>query len=234
MLPYLLAAHGLSRPHFPCRCFDSFAKARDTWNVSESRWRRQGALGAVEPQVQRFLQARAAAQINRSFHAAAPPYADGISGSGVCLHLLDPDDAHDASHAWLGCTRLDGGACRAKHAWLHSRSCAVVNKQQPYVWEMGEIPVGWIISPRVPFQCAHAYDAGSAIGKTPCRRFSVQSIASILLAPRDVRMHNKRHNEVIIGGDVFMQALPRAIQAKVCYPIACAASPASSRLPLIG
>ena len=66
------------RPHYSCRCFPAYVKARATWD------RQRG--GQAVP-----AEAAAAEAVDAMFKSAAPPFADGIEGSGVCVHLLDPE-----------------------------------------------------------------------------------------------------------------------------------------------
>ena len=61
------------------------------------------------------------------FHSAAPPFAEGIGGSGVCAHMLDPDDDHTADAPWLGCNEADVTSECPEITVLHTRSCTEIN-----------------------------------------------------------------------------------------------------------
>jgi len=191
------------RPHYSCRCFPAYVKARATWD------RQQG--GQAVP-------AEAAAQaVDAMFKSAAPPFADGIEGSGVCVHLLDPDDDHTADAPWLGCNEADVTSECPEDTVMHTRSCTEINALWKYLWPGGVSMLGWLMAPGIQHECAWAHDAQSVNGD-PCPGGDVYNQASASIGTTlswQLQIGRPMHNEVIISGDTFVQQLPSAIGAFV-------------------
>ena len=192
------------RPHYSCRCFPAYVKARATWD------RQQG--GGTR------LPAEAAAQaVDAMFKSAAPPFADGIEGSGVCAHMLDPDDDHTADAPWLGCNEADVTSECPEETVMHTRSCSEINALWNYLWPGGVSMLGWLIAPGTQHECAWVHDAQSVNGD-PCPGGDVYNQTSASIGTTlswQLQIGRPMHNEVIISGDTFVQQLPSAIGAFV-------------------
>ena len=193
------------RPHYSCRCFPAYVKARATWD-------RQRGGGQAVP-----AEAAAAEAIDATFKSAAPPFADGIGGSGLCVHLLDPDDDHTADAPWLGCNEADATSECPEETTLHTRSCTEINALWKYLWPEGVSMLGWLMAPRTPHECAWVHDAQSVNGD-PCPGGDAYHQASASIGTTlswQLQIGRPMHNEVIISGDTFVQQLPSAIGAFV-------------------
>ena len=195
------------RPHYSCRCFPAYVKARATWD------RQQGGQAIPDEE-----NSEAAAQaVDAMFKSAAPPFADGIEGSGVCAHMLDPDDDHTADAPWLGCNEADVTSECPEETVMHTRSCTEINALWNYLWPGGVSMLGWLIAPGTQHECAWVHDAQSVNGD-PCPGGDVYNQTSASIGTTlswQLQIGRPMHNEVIISGDTFVQQLPSAIGAFV-------------------
>ncbi len=195
------------RPHYPCRCFPAYVEARAAWD------RRSARLHNVSSNAD----SKAAAEdASKRFQSATPPYSDRMGGSGVCLHILDPDDDHTEDAPWLGCVEDDETTECPDDTALHTRSCAEINARWNYLWPLAP-PLGWIMAPYAEHECAWVRDAGSNKGD-PCPQggHDVPNKVSTSVG-KVLEWQEKRgtpiHNEVIVRGNTFVRELPWAIAA---------------------
>ena len=177
---------------------------------------RQSALDIRQqpPEVDGKRVQSVAQRINDAFLSAAPPFADGIAGSGVCVHMLDPDDMHSPDAPWLGCDETDQFSECPAWASLHSRSCSAVNAKWPYLWPGGDV-VGWTFAPDLQVACAYYVDGGTGQKAGVCEkpRHRLDSVGAALSV--DIARGVPTHNEIVVAGDTWMARLPSAIESFV-------------------
>lgn len=224
------------RTVFPCRCIHGYDSLQNSWSMQQHSVHFQGKLDTG-------LATAVEARVNHQFRST-PPYTAHIDGSGVCVHLIDPDDFFnwDGTNAarwtpeahptvglnqwWLACNpnaKPSPTSCpRADSLEMQHRGCSVVNIDHPTVWGDGEKgdAVGYVMSHSTRIACAYPQDGASSNAPNAgiaCKPRSANKFKPSYWAVSDaLKLATPgMHNEIVIHGENFLFGLPWIVEAFV-------------------